>query len=129
MDEHFYLKKAIAVLDSEKDETALKSVLLLLWYTATSEGDATITQYARGDGVPVAIRDYARQLQERAAQIAKQAKKSKDLLKKVEPPIPVESDFAQLKAIRRQRFTRISDEALIELDQLTALMRAKQILK
>jgi hypothetical protein len=61
--------------------------------------------------------------------MAKEGKKAKALFKEISPPVPSDSDYAQLKDIRRHRLNRLSDEALIELDQLTALIRLKQATK
>ena len=61
--------------------------------------------------------------------MTKMGKKAKTMYKELDPPVPSDSDFTQLKAIRRQRLNRLSDEALIELDQLTILMRLKQAQK
>lgn len=128
-EEKYYLNRCVARLSSEKDETAQKSLLLVLWYTVTPEGDAAITQHAADDGAPTAVRAYAKQLQEKAVEMAKEGKRAKALFKELSPPVSSDSDFAQLKVIRRQRLNRLSDEALIELDQLTALMRLKQATK
>jgi hypothetical protein len=124
-DERFYLEKAIARLAAEKNEAAQESLLLLLWYTVTPEGNAAISRCSQDARGSAGVRAKAKGLQEKSAEIAREPKAAKSLLKKMDPPVPAGADFAALKVLRRQRMNRLSDEALIELDQLTFLMILK----
>lgn len=94
-------------LQTELDPTSQKSILLALWYTCTPEGQAAITNFA-GDASKAEVpRSYAR-----------------DLLKRTTPGFkpPSPKSIAKLKARRRELLRVLSDEALIEFDQLTLKM-------
>lgn len=44
-----------------------------------------------------------------------------------EVAIPAKTSYAEIEEIRRKRFNRISDEALIELDQITYLLKKARV--
>jgi hypothetical protein len=58
----YWLQPAIDRLKTEHDETAQKSLLLLLWYAQTDAADQTISAFAGDANKPSASRTYAKEL-------------------------------------------------------------------
>ena len=111
-DEQFYLDKLERRLFQEKNPIALKSILLVLGYTVTPEGDIAIRRFAEDRAQPESARAYARRIMDATRSMAQASPKGI-------------SSIESLKAERRRLLARISDEALIELASLQAKLRAK----
>lgn len=119
-DERFYLPRAIARLDIERDETALGSLLLLVWYAGTDEGDAAIERVAE-TGPTARIRAYAAGMKDRTSTLRTDPRVG-DLIRmnfpRLEAPTP-----AHIREMRRVALNRISDDALLKFDALTIVLR------
>src|SRR5579863_1024709 len=61
-DPDYWLQPAIARLKTEPDETAQKSLLLLLWYAQTDAADQAISAFAGDAAKPSASRTYAQDM-------------------------------------------------------------------
>jgi hypothetical protein len=111
MDETQFVSDLVTRLAAEADVQAQKSLLLALWYTVTPAGDAAIKAFANSPNKPAEATAYAKSLLGRSAQ----------------PGSPSLSSAQSLREERRKVMQRpISDEALIEFDQLTAKLIAKR---
>jgi len=110
----YWLQPAIDRLRTEHNETAQKSLLLLLWYAQTEAADKAISSFAIDSTNPPA-RDYARQLTQNKDKVS--AKQRAEALAFSE---------ASLRQKRRERMSAVSDEALIDLDDYTMMMVAKR---
>jgi hypothetical protein len=99
----------------EKDETAQKSLLLLLWYAQTDSVDQALSAFAADGSKPSVSRSYAQELVHRRDQIG--------LVQRGEALVVSE---ASLRQKRRERLKAVSDEALIDLDDYTAMLIAKR---
>jgi hypothetical protein len=99
----------------EAEPTAQKSLLLLAWYAQTSDADAAISAFAADPAKPDASREYARELAARNAKAGLLAAATAAF-----------RNEAALRAERRELMKRVSDEALIELDEKTAQLAAKR---
>ncbi len=111
--EEFYLQKLIKRLSEEKNVTSQKSIMQMLWYTVTREGDQAIQQFSEDKSKPDESRKWAKELL---------AFKSK-----MDPASPVTAgSYSSLKQKRKETMNRISDEALSEFDSITKEMRVKE---
>jgi hypothetical protein len=111
----FWLQPAITRLRAEKDETAQKSLLLLVWYAQTAESDKAVLDISGDATKPADLRSAADTLAHR-----KDAVNPKD---RVFASAPSES---ALRQARRERMAAVSDEALDDLDEYTAKIIAKR---
>src|SRR5258708_16983652 len=111
----FWLKPAAERLHVEKDVTAQKSLLLLLWYAQTPDSDKAIGDFSADAGKPPASKAYATELANR--------KDSAGM--KVGATALLASEESLRKA-RRERLKAVSDEALYDLDAYTAKIIAKR---
>ena len=64
-DQQLWQRPAIDRLHTEKDETAQKSLLLLLWYAQTPESDKAIEDFASDASKPQASKTYANEMAHR----------------------------------------------------------------
>jgi hypothetical protein len=111
MDETQFVSDLVTRLATEADVQAQKSLLLALWYTVTPAGGAAIKAFADSPDKPAEATAYAKSLLGRSAQ----------------PGSPSLSSAQSLREERRKVMQcPISDEALIEFDQLTAKLIAKR---
>lgn len=110
-----WLPAVLARLRVERETTAQKSLLLLAWYAQTGEADAALAAFAGDATKPAASRDYARELTARSARAGPLTSAKAAL-----------STEEALRAQRRELMKRVSDEALIELDEKTTLLAAKR---
>lgn len=94
---------------------ARQSLLLLAWYAQTQAGDAALSSFAADATKPAVSRAYARELIGRNGQAGLLAAATALLRSE-----------ASLRSERRELMKRLSDEALIELDQTTAQLAAKR---
>ena len=111
----YWLKPAMERLRSEKDETAQKSLLLLLWYAQTESADQSLSSFAGDIKKPAPVRQYARELLHRKDSVGA-PQKAAGLL----------SSEDSLRQKRRERMKAVSDEALIDFDRYTAEIIAKR---
>jgi len=114
-DEGFWINPALERLRREKDETAQKSLLLVLWYAQTEAADRGITAFADDRSKPAASQKYARELLNR--------EKTVTVIQRA--PGMLTTD-ASLRQKRRERMKSVSDEALIDLDDYTKTLMAKR---
>jgi len=114
-DPKFWLQPAVERLRTEKDATAQRSLLLLLWYAQESSGDAALLGFATDLSKPEENRAYAEELLSR----------NKDP-RRLSMPTAMSQTDEVLRAERRETMRRLSDEALIELDRLTMKIAAKR---
>ena len=61
-DQDYWLQPALDRLKTEHDETAQKSLLLMLWYAQTDAADQAISAFASDASKPAASRNYAKEL-------------------------------------------------------------------
>jgi hypothetical protein len=115
MDPVQWLPPVLARLRVEPEPTAQKSLLLLAWYAQTKEADAALSAFAADIAKPDASREYARELSDRNTKAGLLASATSAL-----------HSEASLRAQRRDLMKRVSDEALIELDEKTAQLAAKR---
>jgi hypothetical protein len=111
----FWERPATMQLMVEKDATAQQSLLLLLFYAQTSAADAAIATFAKDLSKPSASRALADQVIKRG--------NDPGLLKKATASIANEDEVRQK---RRERMKSVSDEALLDLDSMTASIAAKR---
>jgi hypothetical protein len=111
----YWLQPVIARLRTERDETAQKSLILLLWYAQTNAADTEIAAFAADTTKPPAARDYA-----------KQTMQSKNTLGRLQQAEALASTEASLRQKRQERMKVVSDEALIDLDAYTMMLAAKR---
>jgi hypothetical protein len=111
----YWLQPAIDRLQKEHDETAQKSLILLLWYAQTDAADKAIATFAADTSEPAATRDYVRQMMQAQSKVG--AKQRTEALAFSE---------ASLRQKRRERMKAVSDEALIDLDDYTMMLIAKR---
>lgn len=103
-DQQFWEQAAIDRLRTEKDPTAQRSLLLLLWYAQTDAADRAIRAFARDEGNPRDVRAYAKKF---------------PVYTLSDTSNPLSVNEATLRRKRQEGMRTLSDEALIELDQLT----------
>jgi len=114
-DQDYWLQPAMERLKTERDETAQKSLLLLLWYAQTDVADQAMSAFAGDASKPSASRTYARELVDRKDKIG-----SKEQTQASDPT------EASLRQQRRERLKAGSNEALIDLDDYTVRLIAKR---
>jgi hypothetical protein len=114
-DMDYWLRPAINRLKTENDQTAQKSLLLLLWYAQTDAADQAMSAFAGDTSKPSASRTYAQELVHR-----------KDKIGSKERTQAADSTEVSLRQKRRERLKAVSDEALIDLDDYTMMLIAKR---
>ena len=114
-DMEYWLRPAINRLKTENDQTAQKSLLLLLWYAQTDAADQAMAAFAGDTSKPSVSRTYANELVHRKDKIG--VKDRAEALVASEP---------SLRQKRRERLKAVSDEALIDLDDYTLTLVAKR---
>lgn len=111
MDETLFVADLVARLATESEARTQKSLLLALWYAMTPAADAALAAFADRRDKPAETIAYARSLLDRTTHLGS----------------PSPSSAQSLREERRQIMRRpISDEALIEFDQITARLIAKR---
>ena len=113
-----WLDPAIARLRSERDQTAQKSLILMLWYAQTDAADKAIRAFAADTAKPSASRTYARQIMGRKASL--------EGLEETRRAEALASSDALLRQKRRDRLKAMSDEALYDLDAYTMMLMVKR---
>lgn len=114
-DQRYWEQPAIHRLAEEQDQTAQRSLLLLLWYAQTVDADQALASFAQDPTRPAALRSYVQQLLE-----------NKDKHGAKERTMGMFSSEGDLRKKRRDRLKSVSDEALIDLDVYTDLLIAKR---
>lgn len=114
-DQDYWLLPAMDRLKTERDETSQKSLLLLLWYAQTDAADQALSAFAGDASKPSRSRTYAEELVHR-----------KDKVGSIQRTQALGSTEASLREKRRDRLKSVSDEALIDLDDYTAMLIAKR---
>jgi hypothetical protein len=107
MPETVWLPATMLRIKSEHDPTALRSLLLLLYYAQTDEADGSLRSFATESNQPKAARDFAVKIlqHERDLGLGKQPSRKAELDAREE---------------RRKRMFALSDEAMDDLEDLTA---------
>jgi hypothetical protein len=114
-DERFWVGPAIERLRNEKDETAQRSLLLLLWYAQRPDCDRAIGEFSSDTSKANSSRSYANELAHR-----------KDKVGLTDRTAALLSSEQSLREARRQRMKAVSDEALDDLDSYTVKIIAKR---
>ena len=111
----YWFQPAIDRLKIERDETAQKSLILLLWYAQTNAADGAISAFAADTSKSSMARDYTQKIMQNKDKIG--AKQRAEALALTE---------ASLRQKRHERLKAVSDEALIDLDDYTMMLMAKR---
>lgn len=114
-DQDFWIPPAIERLHSENDVTAQKSLLLLLWYSQTSDSDKVIGEFSTNPSKPEASKAYAIELARREGSVPVKVREA-----------ALATTEESLRRARRERLKAVSDEALYDLDSYTAKIIAKR---
>jgi hypothetical protein len=112
-DESTYVPATIRRLADETNAAAQTSLLYVLAYAVTGEADDAIRQFATDDAKLAASRAVAAKLMEHVKLSAAAGTRSAEKL-------------ARLRRQRHKELARVSDEALFEIQRLTAEMRRTQ---
>lgn len=109
----YYLSKAESRLFNVKTSvTAKKSLLTLLGYTVTKQGDAALARFAADNSQPAEARDYANKIVAAVKSMGSTAAAGKAL-----------KSYGELKAEQRKDFGRVSDEALYDVQDVQVQLR------
>jgi len=114
-DPDYWLQPAMDSVKVEQDQTAQKSLLLLLWYAQTDAADRALSAFAGDASKPSASRTYAQELVHRSDKIGLKPRTQ-----------ALGSTETSLRQKRRERLKAVSDEALIDLDDYTMMLLAKR---
>jgi hypothetical protein len=114
-DQRYWEQPAIHRLEQEPDETAQRSLILLLWYAQTAAADQAIAAFAENSTKPPASHKYVQELLQNKN---KRGAKGRTMA--------LFSSEEALRKKRRDRLKSVSDEALIDLDVYTELLIAKR---
>ncbi len=122
-DETRYTGRLIGRTKTEADPSALKTLLLALYYSALPDAEETIHSMAQSKTLPADVLDRARLVeglisQARTADVAK----VRVWIEQNGVAIAPNANEQQLRDGRRERMRAISDEALMELDVYTLLI-------
>lgn len=122
--EQYYEQRILDRARIERDPKRLKSLLLMLWYLDTEAARLTIAQIRHNTNLPEAARKIAGSMINHHYKLREKvdAKKAQRITGMLQYNGKIE--YEAIKAARRARLTRISDEALIELDQYTVLLKS-----
>jgi hypothetical protein len=110
-----WLQAVIERMKTERDETATKSILLLLFYAQTDEADRIISSVAKQAESAAAVKELASSIMKHERDLGLGSHPSKDI-------------EAKLRKQRQARVAGISDEAVDDLDDLTGeIARARSL--
>jgi hypothetical protein len=112
-DQGFWEQPTIDRLKAESDETAQKSLILLLWYAQTEAADKALAAFAADANKSSAARGYAKEIMARKQHVGVTARAQ-----------ALASNEPSLRQKRRERMKAVSDEALIDLDDYTERLAA-----
>lgn len=110
LDESIYISKLVKELANKQSETSTKSLLLAIWYSSTVKGNEAISNFIDDTNNSNELIEYAKELANRNENIGMSFSMS---------------SIASLREERREVMSRISDEALYELNSLTKKIIAK----
>lgn len=111
----YWLQPAIDRLQNESNQVAQKSLILLLWYAQTESADKAVAAFAADASKPAEVRDYAKQIIQAKAKIGMKQRAA-----------AIAFSESSLRQKRRERMKAVSDEALLDLDEYTAMLAAKR---
>lgn len=111
MSELNYISDLVELLEVEEHSASQKSILLALWYTLNNEAREAATQFIYDESKPEESRLYGRELANRSAPITGYLTFSSE---------------TELREERRKVMLKLSDEALLEFDNITEKLLAKQ---
>lgn len=114
-DQDFWLQPAIDRLRGEKDETAQKSLILLLWYAQTDAADKAVSTFAADQSKPAGPRDFAQEVMHRKDEIGAKQREAASTLTET-----------ALRQKRQAALQSVSDEALNEMNEYTLVLLAKR---
>lgn len=114
-DQKFWFQPAISRLHEEQDETAQKSLLLLLWYAQTPDSDNALENFEKDATKPQASRTYAKELIHRKDSVGLTAR-----------TLAIADSEQSLRDSRRARMKAVSDEALYDFNDYTTKIIAKR---
>jgi len=117
--ENLFIEKAIQRFEKEKNDETKVALLALLFITVTPEGDEILDKTAKDEKESQGVRDGANMF-------IKYQKKCASMPESNFDPIMKQSSILELKRKRRDTLREVSDEALQEFQDLTALIRWKQ---
>jgi len=122
-DEARYTNRLIEKTKTEKDATALNTLLLALYYAALPEAEAAIHSIHQTKTFPAEVQERAKLIEGRIGEARKtDAGKVHEWIKRNEVAIAPNATERELRDGRRKRMRAISDEALMELDVYTLLI-------
>lgn len=107
----FFETKVIERFKSENDVSTQKSIVTLLWFTNSCQGNKFLTELATETKINKDVTDYVKDL------LARKFKKDK-YYKGLE-----KMSFEELCDLQKASTNRMSDEAIYELDYITKLLR------
>jgi hypothetical protein len=114
-DQAYWLQPVIERLKAEIDVTAQKTLLLLLWYAQTPAADEALSSVTNDASRPAVSRSYARELINRKDGMPPEYRVKASSLTE-----------AEWRKKRQERMKAVSDEALMDLDEYTAMLIAKR---
>ena len=114
-EQHYWLGPAITRLGIERDQTAQRSLLLLLWYAQTDTADKAVRNFAADSAKPAASRSSAQGLIARRGNLGP--------AQRAEAMGTTEESLRQK---RRERLKGVSEEALRDLDNYTMMLMSKR---
>ena len=114
-DQSFWERPATNRLRTEKDPTAQQTLLLLLFYAQTKAADDAISAFQKDKTRPAVSRAMAEELIKKSS--------NPGLVNK---SVAIVADENHLRQKRRERMRAVSDEALLDLDSMTAQIMAKR---
>lgn len=115
LEENVWLPSVIERLENEHDDTAKKSLLLMLFYAQTDAADRAIATVANGPRSDANSRHFAASVIQHEREIGVRKEPSRQLENKY-------------RAERRERMKGVSDEAMDDMNELTTkIARARSI--
>jgi len=111
----YWLQPALDRLQTEKNKTPQKSLILLLWYAQTDASNKAIASFAADRSKPAAAVNFARQILK--AKTQSDAKHRSEAKQISEDSLPKKHS---------DRMNAVSDAALMELDDDTMILAAKR---
>lgn len=110
-----WLPATLARIKEEHDESALKSLLLLLYYAQTNDADRMIKAFAADSGSPSNSREFAQSILKHESEVGIGTQPSPEL-------------EAKYREERRLRMAGVSDEAMDDMNELTTkIARARTL--
>ncbi len=122
-DEMRYVPRVTERIVTEKDLTALSTLLLALYYAATPDAERSLRSISEDKVFPSSVRSRAKEMIDRIASMrATDLTRVREWITRNGAGISVNATEKDLRSQRRRRMRSISDEALMELDIYTLLI-------